>query len=278
MMGDAYVHREDSKKMSPGAGKVKEKIMKKICIFFIFIYMASIGCFSQEQDKLSAFDILDKIDQNMVFTTAYSEIDMIITIKNRVITKKMISYSKGNEKSYIEFLSPPRDKGTRMLKIEDIVKVYYPSAERVMRLSGHMLRRSMMGSDFSYEDMTERSKKLKEEYSGEIKGEETLNGIPCYVLVLTSKIEKQTYFTRKSWIDKKRFIGLKEELYAKSGKLLKVMTADEIKTIGNRTYPTKLTLEDKLRNNSKTEMILTKIEFDIAIPEETFSERQLMKK
>jgi outer membrane lipoprotein-sorting protein len=240
--------------------------------------MASIGCFSQEQEKLSAFDILDKIDQNMVFTTAYSEIDMIITIKNRVITKKMISYSKGNEKSYIEFLSPPRDKGTRMLKIEDIVKVYYPSAERVMRLSGHMLRRSMMGSDFSYEDMTERSKKLKEEYSGEIKGEETLNGIPCYVLVLTSKIEKQTYFTRKSWIDKKRFIGLKEELYAKSGKLIKVMTADEIKTIGNRTYPTKLTLEDKLRNNSKTEMVLTKIEFDIAIPEETFSERQLMKK
>jgi outer membrane lipoprotein-sorting protein len=250
--------------------------MKKTILIFVMVYFICVAGFAQE--KMSAFDILDKIDQNMVFETAHAEIDMIITIKNRVITKKMVSYSKGNEKSFIEFLSPPRDKGTKMLKIVDVVKIYYPSAERVMRLSGHMLRRSMMGSDFSYEDMTERSKKMKEEYSGEVKGEETINGRTCYVLVLTSKIDKQTYFTRKAWIDKERFIGLKEELYAKSGKLLKVMTADEIQTFKNRHYPTKITLEDKLRKNSKTEMVIKKIDFDISIPDETFSERRLMKK
>lgn len=240
------------------------------------VYFICVAGFAQEE--MSAFDILDKIDQNMVFETAHSEIDMIITIKNRTITKQMISYSRGNERSYIEFLSPPRDKGTKMLKIVDIVKIYYPSAERVMRLSGHMLRRSMMGSDFSYEDMTERAKKMREEYSGEIKGEETLIGRPCYLLVLTSKIPKQTYFTRKIWVDKERFIGLKEELYAKSGKLLKVLTVDDIKSFKNRFYPTRITMEDKLRKNSKTEMVIKKIDFDISIPDETFSERRLMKK
>ena len=250
--------------------------MKKVCLFLVIIYIVSISCFSQE--KPTAFEILDKIDQNMVFDTAYTEIDMIITINNRVITKQMASYSRGNEKSYIEFLSPPRDKGTKMLKIADVVKIYYPSAERVLRLSGHMLRQSMMGSDFSYEDLTERSKKLKEEYSGEVMGEETINGRTCYVLVLTSKIDRQTYFTRKAWIDKERFLGLKEELFARSGKLLKVMTADEIRTFKNRYYPTKITLEDRLRKNSSTEMVIKKIDFDITIPEETFSERQLMKK
>jgi outer membrane lipoprotein-sorting protein len=238
--------------------------------------IASLTIFSQE--KPSAFDILDRIDKNMVFETVYAETDMIITIKNRTITKQMISYSLGNEKSYIEFLSPARDKGTKILKIEDIVKVYYPSAERVMRLSGHMLRRSMMGSDFSYEDMTERSKKLREEYSGEVTGEETIDGRPCYVMVLTSKIPKQTYFTRKAWVDKERYIGLKEELYAKSGKLLKVMTTHDIKTYKNRYYPGRVTLEDKLRKNSRTEMVFKKIQFDLTIPAETFSERHLLKK
>ena len=226
----------------------------------------------------TAFDILDKIDRNMVFDSAYTETDMIITIRNRIITKSLISYAKGNKKSYIEFLSPARDKGTKMLKLDDIVKIYYPSAERVMRLSGHMLRRSMMGSDFSYEDMTERSKKLKEEYSGEIKGDETINERPCYVLVLTSKIKKQTYFTRKMWVDKERFVGLKEELYAKSGKLLKVAYAEGIKTLRKRFYPTKIIMEDRLRKNSKTEIVLKKIDFDIAIPPDTFSERRLLKK
>jgi len=250
--------------------------MKKISIVFVIMYIVSMGCFAQE--KMSAFDILDKIDKNMVFDTAYSEIDMIITIRNRVITKRMVSYAKGNQKSYIEFLSPPRDKGTKILKLEKIVKIYYPSAERVMRLSGHMLRRSMMGSDFSFEDMTERAKKMKEEYAGEVEEDETINEKPCYVLILTSKKKKQTYFTRKIWVDKERFLGLKEELYAKSGKLLKVLTVEGIKSLKNRFYPTKVIMEDKLRKNSKTEMVIKKIDFDIAIPPGTFSERRLLKK
>lgn len=250
--------------------------MKKIIWTLLIGVLAFNGNFSQ--DIPDAMDILDRIDQNMVYKTAYAESEMIITIKNRVITKKMISYSQGNEKSFIEFLSPARDRGTKILKLEDIVKIYYPSAERVLRLSGHMLRQSMMGSDFSFEDMTERATKLREEYTAEVAGEETIDDRLCYLVVLVSRIPKQTYFTRKIWVDKERFLGLKEELYSKAGKLLKVMMVDEIKTYQNRFYPTRIILEDKLRKNSRTEMIITRIDFDVQIPSETFTERRLMKK
>ena len=251
--------------------------MKSYSLTVVTCLILLVGTAAPAQD-LTAFDILDRIDQNMVFDTAYSEVDMNITIRNRTIRKKMVSYSQGNERSFIEFLSPARDRGTKILKIEDIVKIYYPSAERIMRLSGHMLRQSMMGSDFSFEDMTERSKKLREEYSAEIQGEETVNGVVCYVLVLTSKIAKQTYFTRKAWVDKERFIVFREELFAKSGKLLKTMSTDRVQSLNNRHYPTRIILEDKLRKNSKTEMIITRIDFDITIPADTFSERNLQKK
>jgi len=244
--------------------------------FFAAIFTAAAGIFPAENP--TAFDILEKIDKNMVYTTAYAEIDMVITIKNRVITKQMTSYARGNEKSLIEFHSPPRDKGTKILKIADIVKIYYPSAERVLRLSGHMLRQSMMGSDFSYEDMTERAKKMREEYDGAVKEDEILDGIPCHVLVLTSKLPKQTYFTRKIWVDKRRFLGLKEELYAGSGKLLKALTVEDIRVFKNRNYPTKVTMVDKLRGDSGTVMTIKKIDFDIPIPDEMFSERELLKK
>jgi len=250
--------------------------MKRVILFFVIVYFVSIYGLTQEAP--SAFDILERIDKNMVFKTANSEVEMIITIKNRTITKSMLSYAVGNEKSYIEFLSPARDKGTKMLRIGEIVKIYYPSAERVMRLSGHMLRQSMMGSDFSYEDMTERAKKMREEYTGEIKEDETFRERPCYVLVLTSKIKKQTYFTRKIWVDKKLFIGMKEELYARSGKLLKVLIVEGIKMFKNRYYPTEITMKDMLRKDSSTRMVVKKIDFDIPIPDETFSERRLLKK
>ncbi|MCP5048377.1 MAG: outer membrane lipoprotein-sorting protein [bacterium] len=251
---------------------------KMVFIVAAFLMVAVVSLPQEGEEALTAFDILDKIDQNMVFKTAYSETDMIITIKNRVITKSMKSYALGNEKSYMEFLSPARDKGTKMLKTGEIVKIYYPSAERIMRLSGHMLRRSMMGSDFSYEDMTNRAKKMREEYSGEVKEEETLGDRVCFVLELTSKIKKQTYFTRKVWVDKERFIPLKEERYARSGKLLKIAEMTEIKNIKGRFYPTRMILQDKLRKNSQTEMVVKRIDFDIPIPDEVFSERRLLKK
>lgn len=248
-------------------------MLKRFYLFFIFLFPVLI--FSQ--NDLTPFEILERIDKNMVFKSAYSEIDMIISIKGRKIIKKMSSYSVGNDKSFIEFLSPARDKGTKLLKKEKIIKIYYPSAERILRLSGHMLRRSMMGSDFSYEDMTERSKKLIEEYSGERLSDELIEGRNSYVIVLTSKIKKQTYFTRKVWVDKERFIGLKEELYSKSGKLLKVLKAEGIRSFKKRYYPTVIIMEDKLRQNSSTRMEIKKIEFDINIPESTFMERNLLK-
>jgi outer membrane lipoprotein-sorting protein len=252
--------------------------MKKLLAIIVFIV---VGCYlGFAQLDITAAGILKKIDENMVFSTAYSEIQMDIQVKNRIITKQMVTYSQGNEKSFIEFLSPARDKGTKMLKMENVIKIYYPTAERVMRLSGHMLRQSMMGSDFSYEDMTERSTKMLEEYTAEIAGEETIDGQACYILQLTSKIEKQTYYTRKTWVDKERFIVLKEELYARSGKLLKVLTAGDIEYFAaqKRYYPKRVTMEDKLRKDSKTEMVITKIDFDVAIKESVFSERQLLKK
>lgn len=246
-------------------------------ILFVLALMILIITPEFSAEERDPFDILNKIDSNMTFESAYAEMEMIISIKKRKIVKKFKSYSEGNTRSFIEFLSPARDRGTKILKKDNIIKIYYPSAERILRLSGHMLRQSMMGSDMSYEDMTERSKKLREEYSGEMLANEVLDGNECFVLMLTSKKKRQTYFKRKIWVDTKKFVGLKEELYSKSGKLVKVSNVIEIKVIKDRYYPVEVTMEDKLRKNSSTRIIIKKIDFNVDIPDETFSERMLMK-
>jgi outer membrane lipoprotein-sorting protein len=250
--------------------------MNKIVLFLLIICLAV--AWGRADEELTAEEILAKRDQNMVFKTAYAEIEMIITIGKRVIEKKLQSYTEGTEKSFVEFLSPARDRGTKMLKVGKVLKIYFPSAERVMRLSGHMLQQSMMGSDFSYEDMTETAEELRKEYKVKLLGEEALAETQCYVLELESKVENKTYFFIITWVDKKTFIGLKVEFYAKSRKLLKVLTVEDIKSFKKRFYPTKVTMEDKLRKNSKTEMIIKNIEFDIVIPEGTFTERNLMRR
>jgi len=249
--------------------------MKNIVLIMVFVLSAPLS--GQDQAALTPEDILSNVHQNLSSSTLYTETEMRITMGHKTLTKTFISFSEGPEKSFIEFLGPQRDRGTKILKIGKVLKIYFPSAGRIQRYSHHMLKQRLMGSDFSYEDITEQSKELNKDYTATLLDEEEFQGVPCFVVHLESKDLKSNYYTQKIWVDKEKFIGRKVEFYARSGKLLKVLTVDEVRVIQGRFYPVKFTMQDKLRTNTKTEIILKEIRFDAPIPEDTFTERNLMR-
>ena len=229
------------------------------------------------QTTITADEILDRIDRNMVSTTVISTAKMEIYQRNRVDVKEMKIWGKGKKSSFMEFTAPARDKGTKYLRLEDNLWMYLPNIEKVIKISGHLLRQSMMGSDYSYEDTLDKIK-LSEDYTSVLVGEEAFDGRPCYVLELTAARKGVTYYRRKIWVDKDYFIGLKSELYAKTGKLLKMMTVQKVEEIQGRHYPTQITMQNLLRKDSRTEFIITSIQFDVDIPDAVFTMRNLEKR
>jgi outer membrane lipoprotein-sorting protein len=223
---------------------------------------------------LSPQDILAKVDANHKYQTSYSESRMEITIGSRKVTKSLRSWSEGGvEKAFAEFLDK-RDQ-SRMLKLKDDLWLYSPTAESEVKLSGDLLNQGMGGSDFSYRDMLE-SLHLLDLYNVNLLGEETIDGRSCYILELIAKNGVEvSYYRRKMWVDQERFIQLKEEMYAPSGKLLKVSTTEKVEQFGNRFYPTEVVMEDKIRKNSNTRMITDKIQFNLVIPDGTFTRQHL---
>jgi outer membrane lipoprotein-sorting protein len=237
---------------------------------------------------LTAEEIINKVDNNLTFRSARFESKMVIHVAEEVRTKELISYALGRERSFAEFLSPPRDRGVKFLKIEDNMWMYLPSVDKVIKIAGHMLRQSMMGSDFSYEDVLESSK-LLEKYEGKLISEEVVS-VPfhregkllyeprtCYVIDLTAKVKEVTYYQRRIWVDQQYFIPVKEELFALSGKKLKVMTLGDIKKFGTRIYPTYYTMSNLLRKDSLTEMFVTKAQFDLVLDPSLFTQARLAK-
>jgi len=87
--------------------------------------------------------------------------------------------------------------------------------------------------------------------------------------------EDVAYQMRKLWVDKSRYIPLKEELYAKSGKLLKKTELSNITKHGSRWYPGKITFKDMLKQGAGTEFIVDEIIFDVEIPEHVLSKASL---
>jgi outer membrane lipoprotein-sorting protein len=199
---------------------------------------------------------------------------MTIHGKRNSRTIESRTYSVGDTKSFTEYLSPAREEGTKMLKLEDQLWIYSPSTDRTIQISGHMLRQSVMGSDLSYEDMME-DRKLTEVYDATVTGSDEIEGRPVWVLDLVANVEDIAYASRKEWIDKERFVPLREELYAKSGQLLKRATLSDVRKIEGRWFPTTIVYKDMMKQGDGTEFRMTSIKFNQEIEEYLFTKAAL---
>ncbi len=218
--------------------------------------------------------ILQKVDENIGSDNKISHSLMIIHGRRGSRSVESRSWIKGDEKSFTEYLAPPREAGTKMLKLEDQLWTYSPSTDRTIRISGHMLRQSVMGSDLSYEDLME-DRKLTHIYSAKVIEEEEYEGRACWVLELTSKVEDVTYHSRKIWVDKERFVALKEDRFAKGGKLLKRTEVKDVQRLEGRWVPRKIVFKDMLKTGEGTEFILEDVQFNAEIPDHVFSKASL---
>ena len=226
---------------------------------------------------LTVNEIINKIDFNLNSNNRIITSEMIVHGRRASRTIVSKSWIVGTDQAFTEYLSPPREMGSKMLKLDDILLTYSPQTDRIIQISGHMLRQSIMGSDMSYNDVME-DKPLEQLYSAILEGEEIINNRKCYVLFLEAKTDGISYPKRREWVDAEYFLPIKEELYAKSGKLLKSTSMDGIKKIGDRWFPTRFIFRDELKKNSKgTEWIIKDIQFDQEISDIIFSKSNLRK-
>ncbi|MDA3792240.1 MAG: outer membrane lipoprotein-sorting protein [Elusimicrobia bacterium] len=256
--------------------KITNYILGFFLILIVFFNGSAISFGADEfsREELSGEEILNRIDENR---TAENHISVsLMEVHGRRITRTMKAktWTKGTDKSFTEYLEPPREAGTKMLKDSDNLWIYAPSADRIIKIAGHMLRQSMMGSDISYEDFMEEPV-LSNIYSVKNTGDALFNERKCYLLELTALKEDISYHSRKVWVDKEIFLPLKEERYAKSGVLLKRFTIEESFKIENRWYPKKMIFKDMLSSGRGTTMTIESIEFNAEIPDYIFSKAGL---
>jgi len=242
--------------------------MKKI-IIAVLVVTGSLSLAAQD-----AKQVLDRVDRNMSSENRVFESDMIIYGRRTSRTIASRTYSVGDKQSFTEYLSPAREQGTKMLKLEDKLWIYSPSTDRTIQISGHLLRQSVMGSDLSYEDMMD-DRKLTETYDATIAGHEEIEGRNCFVLDLKAIVADVAYHSQKIWVDSERYVPLKQEMYARSGKLLKRITLSDVEKIQGRWFPTTMVYKDMLKDGEGTEFRVTSAKFDQDIPEHIFSKASL---
>ncbi len=245
------------------------KAVLKSTLFFLLLFLSPSALCGQD-----GISILKRIDENLSSRNRITEASMTIHGRRSARTVVSKSWTEGEKRSFTEYLSPASEAGTKMLKMDGQLWIYTPSADRTIQISGHLLRQSLMGSDLSYEDMMD-DRKLSDIYDVKIEGRDTLEGRDVIILELTANVTDIAYFRQRMWVDEQRSIPLRQEMYARSGQLLKRAEMKEIKRVDNRWYPSLVIYKDMLKDGKGTEFRTISIKFNQQIPEHIFSKASL---
>ena len=222
--------------------------MKKTFLSLVLITMGTL-LFAE-----SGYDIMKKADEVPEPKTSSSTATLTIHSKKgsdriREVIMKSKDYGEV-EKSIIVFTTPKDVAGTGylMFDYEDDNKdsdnwLYLPAMKKTRRIasSGSESEGSFMGTDFTYQDMGDRS---LNKYDYKLLGEESVDGELCYKVECISKAhtEKDPRFI--SYVGKSDYILRKCEFYDRQDQLHRVLTCSDFITIDGFKTAQKMKMEN----------------------------------
>lgn len=199
--------------------------------------------------------------------------------REMAMLRKNYGMAGGDQKYFIYFYQPSDVRDMTFMvwkypKKDDDRWLFIPALNMVRRIASSDRRSNFVGSDFTYEDISGRD--IDDDNHSIVK-EEAVGDRDCFVVKSIPKDEKGTDYAHKlSWVDKERWLPLKEEYYSKKGDLQKTFTADEVKEVSGFWTATKRTMKN-LENGHRTEVTFQKVEYNLNIEDDLFTERSLKK-
>ncbi|MFQ5798065.1 MAG: outer membrane lipoprotein-sorting protein [Bacteroidota bacterium] len=247
--------------------------MRKIIWVLVTTFMMS-HLFLSQAAAQEGDAILAKIDSVMNAPSDMTAVEKMTLIdKNgsqRLRDTKI--YQKGSEWRLVRFLSPADVRDVGFLRLaEDRLYLYLPAFRKVRRIASSVKNENFMGTDFSYEDMSQSeyrndySAKLLEEKDGQ------------YLLELTPRPGADVSYGRLVlYADKSNYVYRKIEYYNTAGKLGKILTVDNVEQIEGYWFGRRMEMQT-VKDGHRTVLDLSEIQFDQGLSDNIFSQRNLKK-
>jgi outer membrane lipoprotein-sorting protein len=227
-------------------------------------FLDSLG-FSQ---TLSGKEILNRVEKNLNFDSGYIEMEILDYKDNKFNRSFVVDVLFDlNSGTLMEFKSPPREKGKKILLIKDSMWMYVPGVSRPVRLSA---KDNFMGTSIENKELLDY--KMSDDYEFEVISNDTSS----YVLELKANTASVPYPRVILAVDKSTFLPTRMEFYTLSGKLIKYMIFSDVKEIGGKMRPTVYEMRDVLTEGNFTKIVFNKLE-SRKVPSRIFSLENLTK-
>ncbi len=250
---------------------MKASIAVILCfILFSFISSASLGA-GQTQD---AIEILRRVDELYRSDSSMALVEMEIVTPHWKRTLKINIWSKGAENTFIRILEPKKEQGMTTLRIGNEMWNFLPKTNKVMKIPPSMMMSSWMGSDFTNDDLVKEYTFLKD-YHFEMTAIDDPKPGEIYIKCIPKKDRPIVWGYVIIAVRKNDYLPVWQKYYDERGKLMREMVYRGIKTFDDRTIPSVMELISTHKEGNRTLVRYIEARFDIKIPDDTFSLRNL---
>ncbi len=254
----------NAKQASSGKSLYAGKRMNQILFVIVFLLTAV-------ANAQTGKEILAKVDSVMNAPKDMTAVEKMTLIDKNGSQKERDTkmYQKGSEWRLVRFLTPADVRGVSFLRLaSNRLYLYLPAFRRVRRISSSVKNENFMGTDFSYEDMSQSS--YSDDYTAKLLKKENNQ----YVLELKPKPNADVSYEKLIlYADRSNYVYRKIEYY-NNGKQIKVLTVDNVEKIGKYWFGKKMEMRD-LKKDHRTTLTLTDIKFDQGLSNRIFTERNL---
>lgn len=267
--------------------------MKKILIIAILSIFAVTGITSTGFARLTAVEVVQKMDAREDGDTLTTDTLMILINKNnqkRIRNIKNIRKDYGlDTKGIIFFLSPADVRNTAYMSYdwddaakEDDSWLYLPALQKVKRIASSDKSGSFMGSDFTYSDIN--GIKINDWDYTFVKENVKTDGFDTWVIQGLPKIDlkanviKETgYLKTMMWIRKDNHMLVKGKYWVKKGRKIKYFKAGDIKKVDDIWTAHTLTMVTTVKGKVTHSSVLkfSNIQYNTAIDDATFTTRRM---
>jgi outer membrane lipoprotein-sorting protein len=169
------------------------------------------------------------VDVRMTLTNAHGQ------SSERRLRSATLEVPGDGDQTLVVFDQPADVKGSAVLTYShgsgpDDQWLYLPAVKRVKRIASSNKAGPFMGSEFAFEDLASQE---VERYSYRFVGQDTLNGLPAFVVERDPVDPKSGYTRQRVWYDQQHYRPLMIDYYDRKDALLKTLTFERYQAYGS---------------------------------------------
>jgi outer membrane lipoprotein-sorting protein len=226
---------------------VRTRVWLWLAVPFLAIEFAALPA-AMAAEPPDAATIVQKADEVRFPSEAFEATVTIETTSDGAAaeTRKYRILSKGNDNTIVMVTEPAAERGQIMLMKGHDLWVFLPNVSQPVRLSlSQRLTGQVANGDLARVNFSG-------DYDAKLLRSEEVNGEAMQVLELAARERNVTYHKVLYWVRKSNNWPYKAEFYSLSDRLLKTAMYDEFKRVAGRVRPTRLVMQDALRQDERS--------------------------